>query len=625
MVLEHTQQALSDEIEASKAQLQPHLETLDAEQLQACGIGYGDVAQQTEIPNDPENHAQSWLRMFLSEVAMGAPRCVIDSHGEEWPEERALLIEMACNEIATQSGMREFVRRTATDYSFRAANAVCGLRPIPDWDGQDKPKALPTAHRLAFDEYLEDSTAVGAERRRWKAHRVARDVDEVLMQARKQPGLGWDVQALESIADSLPRDERSEAKRKSSVKRRQLVYWAMWEPGFQLDSKGDLIHGTVHYVLDKSMPQGRMPESGLIRKSSGWMGSPIGPYAHSGALIIGDLPVELAPLVSSASQAKFVNDIARAVRDGVTRFKSNTVVRGDDMYGLLNSALNGDIIRAPDGIDVRTMIASAQSGGVSPELMIAFEAAKQSLQRNSGIYDTRQGDTSGDTTATAVLDAQAGFRSTMELYADPYRDFLRQVFTNWAYWADCSPMVSRKIGPLPPEVQQKLGVASPFLETKGGFGSESKRSARDHESLALSIDPFSTRSKNEQTMQMDLQVLMGTLQFIAALGPFAAALDVDLIMRWVARSRGVRDYERVLDSGIMRAIIGMTLGGQATPPAKGTGSTGQRLSFNGVSPGPRRVPSTIGPAPAPQALPQARPAATNPAPKPAPKLKAAVV
>ena len=598
MALEHTQVALSAEIEASKAQLQPHLETLDAEQLATCGIGYGDVADNAEIPNDPENHSQSYLSEFLSVTAMGLPQCVINAHGEDWPEDRALLLEMACNEIATQGGMREFVRRTATDFCYRAANAVCSLKPVRDYDGSDKPAALPTTHRLAFDEYLEDSTAVGAERKRWKGHRVARDVDDVIADARKHKGLGWDLSALESIKDTLPRDERSVTKRQSSVERRQLVYWVMWEPGFQI-AKDERVNGTLHYVLDKTMPQDRSQADAMIRKSEGWYGSRIGPYAHAGATIIGDLHIELSPLVASASQAKYVNDIARAIRDGVNRYKSNTVVRGDDMYGLLHAALNGDMIRAPEGqSDVRTMLAQVQSGGAPQEMLVAFEMAKQSLQRGSGIYDTRQGDTSQDTTATAILDAQAGFKSRMDMAADPYWDFLRQIFTNWAYWADCSPNVRRRIGPIPPEMQQQLGVSQEFIETKGGFDKGSKRSPRDHDMLALAIDPFSTRSRSEQTMAQDLQVVMGVLQFIAALGPMAAAIDVDLLMRWVARSRGMKDATRVLDSGILRAIIGMTLGGQETPPAKGTGGLGQSLSFNG----PRRVPSAMN---APQRPPSA--------------------
>lgn len=569
-----------DEIAAAQALLEPHVRTLESEQLRSCGKMYGNNPSNIEVADDPENWRYTWLRTFLAEVAQGVPQFIIEPRGLEWSPERAYVIEQAVNAQAHRERLDLTTHQTAIDYGFRSARGVCSLR-------RRKKRLEPAFDRLAFDELLTDPSMADRYKAAWWCHRVSRPIEMVIAEAKAQPDLGWDIDALNRIAVGLSRDPRSQRRMPAAVERHDLVYWVMWCPYEETGEPEKGYNGTVHYVLDPAIAQKTKSKGIHIRKAEPFFGPPEGPYAFAAGFKIGELHVELAPLVASASQGGFLNAIGNAIRDGAVAYKHVTVVQDDVTQATLTNSANGQILRVPRGPDIRTMVAGIETGGMQPQHGAAWQFFYEQFQRSLGTA-SRLGDIEASATATAIQNAQMGYATTMGLYVNSYHGFHRQIGSKWAYWYDLHPEVETRVGPLPPEIEEAFGER--FVEIKGGSGSP-----EDHRGMALQVDPMSTRAKNEQTLQLDLAAAMQALQFVLSLGPNQLAVNGELIMRQTARARGAPWIEKLLDGNRARQVAAMMIGQQGEqPPPQPTGGSKVQLAFDpkaGAS-APRRPVTT---------------------------------
>lgn len=579
MGLPRTQQALWREIKDSQDVRQVHADGVEEDELEICGLYYGDGrAGGKEVADDPENHGQTWLRQFHAENTLSNPRCVIEARGQEWPADRSWMVEASVNEQAMQFGLKTRLHRCASDYAIRQAQAVCWIKPVPGYEDDEDPPWRCGIDRLAFDEYAHDATALDRELGLWEAHRVSRPIEGVIDEAKRRPELGWNMSALLDLQKQIDMDARKREKVNSKAERRNLVYWVLWERHGKVDASKkarDGYNGCVHYVLDGDMPQGG---DGLIRKSEDYFGHPGGPYAIGGAMWVGDLPVALSPLVGTGPQADWVNVCAKALMMAVATAKSNTGVTDPEAARQLREAVNGDVIEFGNNVDIRTLAMAIQTGGLEQQYVVAFQLALESLQRNAGTYQNRQGQVESDATATAILDAQAGYASAMSFWGDGFRAFEAQIFQRWAFWTDLHPKSRTRVGPVPPDVRaqmmQRVGRdPGEFITTMGGQDKRSKWTARDHELMDLSVSVFSGRARNEQTMFADFQFLLVALQSLAALPPqVVMTMDVNAYLRTACRARGNRDLERIVD-GPMFQMATMALlqqAGAQTPQQKPT-------------------------------------------------------
>lgn len=590
MALERTQAALEEEIRESKRHIQPHLETLETEYRRTCGKVWGDNMSNAEVAEDPENQRQAWLRAFLAEVGQGTPECIIEPGGIEWPEGRAHLLEAACNQNASQLRLRQFVQEQAVEFGFRSARAVCGLQRVGG-------SIRPTVAGLDFDELLSDSTVTSREKGRWTAHYVARDIDDVIKRAEERTDEGWNLAVLKRLKGVLGRNPDDEKKAPSSVRRNMLRWWVLWEKGYDCKkNKGERTghHGSLHFVIDPTltgMLRGADRDAvgkTLVRESEPWFGSWHGPHAFAAGMKIGTLAVELAPMVAMAVQGGRLNDIARVIAQGIESYKSNAVVSGDQFADLIKATAHGHPIVLPHGAQIGNMFGHVEQGGVTPQMIEAFKLMMESAQRASGGLYSNLGEVESDATATAIQSAAIGYASTMGLWTSNYLDFLRQVFEKWAYWFDLSEDVATKVGPIPPEIAAQIGYeidpADPYLKFKGGINGP--RDVESHRGIALAIDAFSVKAKNEMTMAQDIAVVTGAVQFLVSLGPYGASVDADKFMRAVARSRGIKWAERLIDSRVLYAIAAMQIGQPQASKPQPTGAPTQQIQVGGPRPQP---------------------------------------
>lgn len=586
MALERTQAALEEEIRESQARIKPHLDTLDAEYRRACGKAWGDNGTNVDVDEDPENQRQAWLRGFLAEVGQGVPECAIEAQGIEWPEGRAHLLEAACNQNARQLRLRDFVQRTAVEFGFRSARAVTGLQKVGA-------SATPVVSDLDFDELLKDSTVTSRDKARWTGHYVARDIDDVIERAKTDKS--WNLDILQRIKANLGRAPQDEAKAPSSVRRNQLRWWVLWEKDYACKKgkdEGTGHHGSLHFVVDprltsaiKGADKAAIDKS-LIRESEPFFGSWTGPHAFAAGMKIGTLSEELAPMVAMAVQSGRLNDAARVIAHGLESYKNNGVVQGDENADLVRTTPHGQIITLPYGAQISNLFGQIESGGITPQMVDAFKLMMESAQRASGGLYSNLGEVDSQATATAIQSAAIGYASTMGLWTSNYLDFLRQVFEKWAYWFDLSPDVRTKVGPIPPEIAAQLGSQvdpeNPFAMLRGGI--VEAQDVESHRNIALTIDAFSVKAKNEMTMAQDVAVVTGAVQFLASLGPYGAAVDADKFMRAVARSRGIKWAERLIDSRVLYTLAAMQVGSQEQTQPQPTGAPKQQIQLGSTRP-----------------------------------------
>jgi len=576
--IERDQGTLSEEILAAQAVVAPHAVTLEGEYLRACGKMYGSNFEDPTVADDPENWRHTWIRNFSSEVAQGTPECRIEPFGSEWSPDRAYLLEQAINTHARRSQMGKFASRCAIDFGFRSARAVCGLR-------SRNGRLEPFAERLPFDELLSDASMSDREKARWHGHRVSRDVRAVIAEAKERPELGWNLAMLEAVAAGLQNDPKNQKRTGSQVERYEIVYWPMWWPFEESGDPKKGYYGTVHYALDPAIAMRSKVRGGVIRKPEPWFGPESGPYAHAAAHRIGELLIELAPLVASASQGGHANAVARAMRDAIESYKQLGMVQDDVLQAELTRAHNGQTIKVPRGPDIRSMVSQIQLGGMQPQHVAAMQQAMESLQRSTGTH-SRLGDVEAQATATAIQNAQMGYATTMGLYVNTYYDFLGQVFGKWAYWFDQHPKVQTTIGPLAPEYAEALGSA--YFETQGNTDNPER-----HRDLALRIDPMSTKGRNDMTMQMDMMAALQLFQFVQAAGAHGVALDGKLLARQTARMRGAPWIENMADWDLMRQVAAMQIG-QQEAPAKSPAQPKPQLGFGPSSGSSGSTPTPMG-------------------------------
>ncbi len=569
-----TQQDLWREIKSSQDVRAVHRDGLPEEELAICGLDYGDgKAGGKDVPDDPENHKQTWLRQFHSANTLSSPTFLLEGQGQEWPPDRTGLLEQAVNRQAEQAGLKHTMHRCASDYALRQAQAVCYVRPAPGYEDEENAPWLCGVDRLAFDEYEFDPSVLDRSLGQWEAHRVSQPIEDVIHRAEKDKSLGWNLPALRDLEKQIDADCRKREKTNHKVERRDLVYWPMWWRNRKVDpaKKGrDGYFGSVDYVLDDAMPlSASITEP--IRKSEDWFGHRSGPYAVGGAMWVGDLPTALSPLVGTGPQADWVNVVAKACMIAVANAKTLTGTTDAEAAEQIRNAVNGDVVHFANNVDIRTMVAQVASGGLDQQFIVAFQMALESLQRNAGTYQNRQGDVDSDATATAIMDAQAGYSAAMAFWSDGFRDFQRQMGVKWAFWTDLHPKMRVRVGPVPDDVRaalaQRIGGMPPaYFDVPGGVDRGSPWNAFDHELMDLRVSAFTGRQRNEQTLLQDFEFLIQAIGALAAFPPqVALSMDVQKYLRVACRARGNRDLERLIDGQLFQMLTGALLGAGETP------------------------------------------------------------
>lgn len=550
MALHRTQQGFLRELDSSDAQFNPHLAGYDRDLLRICGPAYGGSSDL--IDGDPENHWQEWLSIFLPKLVLNNPRCDCSTERQEWPPERSIAVEYSVNDWFSQTEIKYDFERCMTDYSIRYAGGIVLPEPIEDHTAADDVPWLPAFYRLSPHDLRWDAAIRDHRRARWIGHRYVLDIEDVIHRAEKNNSEGWDLAWLREIEKTSGADPRelSRVRPGTMPDRKQIVLWDIWDryhtlPGAPSRKRG--YNGSWFTVLDKAHADRR---DKWIREPRPAFGPRRGRYCIGGAMMLGDLPIPLAPLIANTPQAVYLNKIARAIMKAVHDYKRIGVTTDSALADKIEFGDDGAIFSV-DGVDVRQVVAQLELGGITSQLLAAKEDARQTLDRNSGLHEAARGNITGVATATEVRAAEMSTDLRSGFLIDKARDFVRQAAKVAAFDFDVNSDVVSDIGPLPFHVKAPDGRMTPYAKHRGGLPRGRGWTADDHERLNLRIDPNSTARTDEQTKLVRFQMLNNTLATVAQIPPpIAVAMDLPWYLRQAEDASGLRDMEKLFNAEV---------------------------------------------------------------------------
>ncbi len=583
-MLKFTQEGLLEELNASEARLRPFLDTYEKDLLRICGPAYGGNIDF--ILGDPENHWQEWLSIFLPQLVYGNPHCSVSPDNIAWVPERAKAVEASLNTWGRITDIRHELERCMVDFAVRWCCGTVQPMPVAGHEGAEDPPYLPGFARLSPLDVRWDPTTKDIHKGRWTAHRVVHDIDDLIESVKKGEATGWDLPALEVLAQSAGADSRENIrKRAPGIERRQLVVWELWARGHKIDgapSEKKGFHGTLFTVLDTQHATSKAKD--FIREPRPFFGRRKGPHIIQGAMLIGDLCEPLSQLVATTPQAVYLNKVARAVQTAVEDYKRMMVTTDAGLADKIASGLDGSVYSV-EGIDVRQVVQSIEVGGLNQQLLAAKEDARQTLDRNSGLHEAQRGNVTGVATATEVQAANASSMLRSSFLVQKANCFVREIYECAAFYFD-----------LDADVVLDLGDG---MQARGGIPRQQKDkwNALDHERLALVIDPYSMSRTDEQTKQIRLASCNAALQMVASLPPtIGPAFNLPWYLGVVQEASGLRDIDQMFDPEVYYQLQSMALQSEQViqPAPKKSGSP--RFLWNsssyanpGASPGGSRA------------------------------------
>ena len=603
MALERTHGGLWQELKASESRMRPHLVNYDADLERIAGGSYGE----SRVENDPENHWQEWLAIFLPQLVYHDPVCSVSTDRIEWAPERSKALEFALNDWARLTHLRADVERCAVDFAVRWACGIVSVEPIAGAHHTGDPRYMPIFNRLSPKDLRWDSTVKDWRKARWISHRTVYDIDDLIGQARAGK-VDWNIEALEWLKANGSSDERREDRASfPQVERNQVAIWQVWVRDDTVDdapSRKDGFNGTWYWVLEQGEPDGA--SLGWVRPPAPAFVPPTGPYAIQGAFLLGDLVAPLSPLVGTAGQAMWLNRISKAIMRGFESYRRGIATNSQKTADELEKNEDLDIVSA-DGVDVRAAIQTWEIGGVTQQMLLAKDDARQTLDRSSGLHEAQRGNITGQATATEVQAAAQSSGVRQDFLIEKFRDFVTQAFTIAAFYFDLDDDVVIDVGPLPMEVETPQGP-SKFVRLTGGIPKGREWSALDHEHLSLRIDPWSMRRNDEQARQARMLLVNEVLDRVATLGPQAIFVDWRWYLEQAAEAAGVRDLDRLIDVDLLYEVASMMLQMQEPVQPQAQPKPQARFSWNAAVPltGRAQVGGSRSPQPQGRSLPAQR-------------------
>lgn len=590
MLTKDSVSSLHEEITVSKAKIEEHLGRFDDDMAKFTGPHFrvsSDVKR-----GDPENFSFEWMAHFLPLVASGIPQVKVRTNRVGPPQMRAKAYQHASNHWAREVRLRAEVEKLAVDFGMRWCVALIEMVPRPGvWDSEDPPK-WPVLKRWSPRRFVYDTFALDIESRQFQGHLLTRNRDDIKAEAKEFPERGWNLEVLEGLKDQDKGVMSDMTRSISTLKadRDEVPYWEVHLPNYEMEftAKDQETHGVDSWrdagfngtiftlgVGQKASP-GTAADKEWLRPPRPYFGPRSGPYVTAGGYYVPDETTPLAPLVATRSQSDHANDIARAVEDGVLTYKRPVFIASSDpnLEEVIRES-DHDNVYVVNVEDLQNKIATPELGGITQQMLVAKNEAREVFERVSGLSEVMQGSMpGGDTTATAIAAAtNAGARRVGYLAQKFNNDFLSHCFRNVITFMAMDEDFTIEISGEPFGEMENITV-------NGGIDTDAGETIEELEALDIGIEVFSSGMTDAQTQQMQAVNLDQTLGFIANMGPNCLFIDVDKYLAQRAELTNHPELVGIVDTGAQKKLAMMMLG-QESEGEQGPSSPSQpRISID---------------------------------------------
>lgn len=524
------------------------------------GPGYKPHRTQSD-GGDPENHAFEWLSLMIPQITASNPRARVKTDRMGPARFGAQAQTFALNRWVSKAGLEETSEQLATDYGLKYAIGYVAPELLPNQPG-DEPERWPVLRRISPRRYLQDPLAIDGKEQRWRGHLVIADKEDLLERAKKNPGAGWNEDAIKTLPESTNLHKYrggtgNEATSDYHVDRGEVSYWVLWCKEMQPDPKRGPDKGYNGALLFLGVGSGADGEADArwIRDPQPFFGPRWGPYQTSGAYVVPDEAIRLSPIAGTKQQADHLNAVARANERAVVDYKRMALVgHGDpDLELAVVDAEHGSV-RGVKVDELNKNLAQVELGGLTTQMLTAEDRARQSLDRNSGTPEAMRGNVEGGATATEVGAAMSGASVRSSHHVDKFRRFQTANLKTVAWYlefddtmpaftlgAEAARQMSDEFGQPVEEVWMRPGLAE-------------GQTYDDFDDYDFEIELYSMERTSEQQDQMQAQ----ELDFLVMqVGP---AMLANPHVRWEeylqkrGELRGTQDYGRLFDVDMAREL-----------------------------------------------------------------------
>lgn len=530
---------------------------------------------------DLENHAHSWISLYAPLLLSGQPRVRTRSRRLGSFEELAKGLEHALNRGIVDNDMRALNEELFYEWAFRWAVSITTPEPVPgnsEFDDAHRPvsKMVPGEH------YLHDTLSLSPKEDRWRAHLYLRDKEDLIREAKENKHSGWNLELLEALDDdqNIQDTARELHNPEATVRRAEVVVAEMWVSEHTLEKAFDLegneftptpedgYNGTIFTLAfgsQSSNPTGPSAPEDYLRRPRPCFGPVSGPYTVSGAYHVPKHPEPLSPIASVQAQSDELNLQRQVISRNMASHKkgiATTGLAGGSLEEMVKEFEDNSVFHLPNVDDsVRAMIQEIELGGINEVHLTQFQFLQDSLNRNSGIDDTLQGNIPKDATATAVATASQSTTRRSGFLVLKFVKFLEDILKKeaWYYFHDERAQVS-----LGPEAEADFMDATGQLVAEpvwiGGVSDDEDVSFED---IELEVDLYSVGQTSQEAERMKSQQMLELAMTIVPMMPQTSLyFDWKTWLEVEGERMGEPKFAQLFDVDSARAIGMLQLGGE---------------------------------------------------------------
>lgn len=543
---------------------------------------FGPAYNSRNVPSqvDFENHAFTWISIFLPILASGNPRVRGKSMRQGSAAAFAKATELAQNRNFELEDIKRTIEQLATDWAFKYCVSITSPMPLPGISEREDPRYRPTSVRLSLEDYVWDMMAKQHAACRFQAHRIIRDKEDLLREAEERPERGWN----EAQISKLQADKTNDNNRKrhqTDLRRGEVEYWEVWVPEFSMeaaiDELGEEFVPTTEAGYNGTIVTIAQDASDELRPPRPFWGPREGPYTYSGYLYVPDEVVPVSPLVGTSAQAEIYNAVLSSAIESIKDYKKGIAVKSDS--GNLSQVIAGfvhDGIMTIDAMDkLQENMQQIEVNGVTPQVMAQLDMLRVLLERASGITENQLGIPSGASTATEASIAQMSTAKRMGYMTEKFiQTVVKPIARKESWYLTMDPRSRTSLGDLAAGlfVDPRTGIPIEMPVLVGG--PESGSFLEDYD---VDIEPISMRYTSEM-LEAEKAASWEAFLFTAApMMPQLPHVDWGLVFSKKAEQLGDPSLARAVDvqkamlmgqlmMGAQLGAFGQPLTPTSTPP-----------------------------------------------------------
>lgn len=499
MALDLTTQGLFAEVRKAKDHRDRFLGTTYWDSLERyVGPGY---RREQSATTDFNNHSYKVLSTFLPLLASGNPRVKAKTPRQGSAAAITKAIEFGVNRNFTLQNMKKTVEQLATDWFFKWCVSLTMPRPTTGLLEREDPPYRPNTVRLSLMDFVWDPVALSTSEARFQAHKVIRDKDSILREAKEFPERRWNKSVVDAVTARPERERRGE-RLYDNYERDEIEFWEVWVPEAVLDraydTKGKKFKPTAKQGFNGTVYTVTRDGSEFLREPRPFWGPRAGPYTFSGYLYVPDRAVPLSMLAATYAQQEMHNMVWESVVAAARRYKRGIGVSSTAAAELAEKLAEFDDIGVftIDAIDdVAKSIQQIELGGITQQHLTLLSTLGLNLEQQSGLTEALQGQVSGAGTATEASIAQNSAGKRLGYATEKFvTSQVRPIAEKEAWYLAMDPRAKIPLGEEADGVfiDPITGEPIEYPVLKGGM-----KNADLLEDLDIEIEPISMRYTSE--------------------------------------------------------------------------------------------------------------------------------